>query len=328
MEPSNKKVIGIQNKVNNCYLNSVIQLLCNIPELQNMNYNKDKVYKNFLDTYDEMYDTGNNIIDNENILDISYLKKSLENEHSIYKGDHQQDVHEILNIILHHVHTGNSKGIDYNVNNNEKTIVGYPVRKIIIYAAKKWYEDLNKEGESVVTKHLQGQIRSKLTCQICWKEKNNFEIFRDLSLPVKEGYNLYDCIKNFCSTEKMNGDNKIFCEKCKTKTHHFKQISLWKVPKYLLIHFKKFNANLEKINIDINFPFNNLKILTDTSEDKKKYCLKGIIYHHGNRCFFGHYTCMINYYNRWYHIDDETIEKIDEKDIPIKDAYLLLYKAL
>ena len=64
MEPSNKKVIGIQNKVNNCYLNSVIQLLCNIPELQNMNYNKDKVYKNFLDTYDEMYDTGNNIIDN------------------------------------------------------------------------------------------------------------------------------------------------------------------------------------------------------------------------------------------------------------------------
>jgi len=328
MEPNNKKIIGIQNSSNNCYLNSVIQLLCNIPELQNINYNKDKVYKNFLDTYEEMYDTGNNIIDNENILDVSYLKKSLENEHSIYKGDHQQDVHEILNIILHHVHTGNSKGINYNVNNNEKTIIGYPVRKIIIYAAKKWYEDLNKEGESVVTKYLQGQIRSKLTCQVCWKEKNNFEIFRDLSLPVEKDTNLHECIKNFCSIEKMNGDNKIFCEKCKAKTHHFKQISLWKVPKYLLIHFKKFNSNLEKINIDIKFPFNNLKILTDTSEDKKKYCLKGIIYHHGNRCFFGHYTCMINYYNRWFHIDDETIERIDEKDIPIKDAYLLLYKAL
>ena len=75
MEPSNKKVIGIQNTSNNCYLNSVIQLLCNIPELQSMNYNKDKVYKNFLDTYDNMYDIGNNIIDNENILDISSLKK-------------------------------------------------------------------------------------------------------------------------------------------------------------------------------------------------------------------------------------------------------------
>ena len=50
MEPSNKKVIGIQNTSNNCYLNSVIQLLCNIPELQSMNYNKDKVYKNFLDS--------------------------------------------------------------------------------------------------------------------------------------------------------------------------------------------------------------------------------------------------------------------------------------
>ena len=38
------------------------------------------------------------------------------------------------------------------------------------------YEDLHKEGESVVTKFLQGQIRSRLTCQICWKEKNNFEM--------------------------------------------------------------------------------------------------------------------------------------------------------
>ena len=328
MEPSNKKVIGIQNTLNNCYLNSVIQLLCNIPELQSINNNRDQVYKNFLDTYDEMYDTGNNIIDNENILDISSLKKSSENEHSIYKGNQQQDVHEILNIILHHVHTGNSKGIDYNVSNNEKTIIGYPVRKIIIYAAKKWYEDLNKEGESVVTKYLQGQIRSKLTCQICWKEKNNFEIFRDLSLPVEKSNNLYECIKKFCNTEKMSGDNKIFCEKCKAKTHHYKKISLWKVPKYLLIHFKKFNSNMEKINIDIKFPLNNLKILTDTSEDKKNYCLKGIIYHHGNKCFFGHYTCMINYYNRWYHVNDETIERVDEKDIPIKDAYLLLYKAL
>ena len=45
----------------------------------------------------------------------------------------------------------------------------------------------------------------------------------------------------------------------------------------------------------------------------KIYCLKGVIYHHGNRCFFGHYTCMINYYNKWYHINDETIERVDEK---------------
>ena len=105
--------------------------------------------------------------------------------------------------------------------------------------------------------------------------------------------NLYECIKKFCNTEKMNGDNKIFCEKCKEKTYHFKKISLWKIPKYLLIHFKKFNSKMEKINIDINFPLNNLKIVTDTSREKQKYYLKGIIYHHGNRCFFGHYTCMI-----------------------------------
>ena len=35
-----KKVIGIQNTGNICYLNSVLQLLCNIPELIDKNYNK------------------------------------------------------------------------------------------------------------------------------------------------------------------------------------------------------------------------------------------------------------------------------------------------
>ena len=77
MEPNNKKIIGIQNSSNNCYLNSVVQLLCNIPELQSINYNDDVVYKNFLDTYEEMYDVGTNIVDDESMLDISSLKKSI-----------------------------------------------------------------------------------------------------------------------------------------------------------------------------------------------------------------------------------------------------------
>jgi hypothetical protein len=59
MEPNNKTIIaGIQNSSSNYYLNSVVQLLCNIPELQSLNHNNDVVYQNFLDTYDEMYDTG------------------------------------------------------------------------------------------------------------------------------------------------------------------------------------------------------------------------------------------------------------------------------
>ena len=327
MNRYSKKVIGIQNNGNICYLNSVLQLLCNIPELIDKNYNNDKIYSNFLSVHHEMLDDSSEITDDENMLDINYFKKGLENIHDIYKDNGQHDVHEVLNIILHHIHIGNAKDISYNNKNDNKTIIGYPVQKIIIYAAKKWYETLNKEGESNVTKYLQGQIRSKITCKKCWKEKNNFEIFRDLSLPVEENNDIYDCIKNFCTTEEINGENSVFCDKCKIKTSVVKKISLWKLPKYLIIHFKKFNFQMEKINKNITFPLKNLKIYTDT-EKEKKYSLVGVIYHHGERCFYGHYTCCIKYSNKWFHINDENITEIDKNKICNKHAYLLLYKSL
>ena len=129
MNRCNKKVIEIQNTGNICYLNSVLQLLCNIPELIDNNYNNNEIYSNFLSVHHEMLDNSPEIVDDENMLDISYFKKGLENIHDIYKDNGQHDVYEVLNIILHHIHIGNAKNILYNKNNNNKTIIGYPVQK-------------------------------------------------------------------------------------------------------------------------------------------------------------------------------------------------------
>ena len=75
MNRCNKKVIGIQNTGNICYLNSVLQLLCNIPELIDNNYNNNEIYSNFLSVHHEMLDNSPEIVDDENMLDISYFKK-------------------------------------------------------------------------------------------------------------------------------------------------------------------------------------------------------------------------------------------------------------
>ena len=83
------------------------------------------------------------------------------------------------------------------------------------------------------------------------KEKNNFEIFRDLSLPVEKVIIYMDVLKNFVIL-KINGDNKIFLKSVK-QTYHYKKISLWKVPKYLLIHFKNSMLKWKKLISILNF---------------------------------------------------------------------------
>ena len=98
---------------------------------------------------------------------------------------------------------------------------------------------------------------------------------------------IYTIVLQFLFTEEINGENSVFCDKCKIKTSVIKKISLWKLPKYLIIHFKKFNFQMEKINKNKTLPLKNLKIYTDT-EKEKKYSLVGVIYHHGERCFYGH----------------------------------------
>ena len=154
---------------------------------------------------------------------------------------------------------------------------------------------------------------------------------------------LDDCLRHYISNEKLDKDNRIECNLCYRKNQSSKQTVLWRTPKILIIHLKRFMVNntgilSQKINNMITYPIENLDIAEyiDKSSsfiNKSKYNLFAINCHHNigifNTINFGHYTSMVKnrFDNKWYNFDDNNmIEEIKDIDTLInRKAYMLFY---
>lgn len=71
-------------------------------------------------------------------------------------------------------------------------------------------------------------------------------------------YSLEDCLREFERTEKLEVGNEWRCPKCKDFKLAYKSMSLYKTPKILILHLKRFKAKSSyaksKIGSLIKFP--------------------------------------------------------------------------
>ena len=140
----------------------------------------------------------------------------------------------------------------------------------------------------------------------------------------QESSNIDECLKLFSKSEKLDHQNEWYCPKCKKHQEATKQIYLWKLPKYLIIILKRFQAHkqdsskypewvqsrynyllqnhvsYEKINTFIDFPLYNLDMSNYISDPLKHsknnneniYDLNSVINHLGDSLYSGHYTAF------------------------------------
>jgi ubiquitin C-terminal hydrolase len=194
-----------------------------------------------------------------------------------------------------------------------------------------------------------GYLISNIQCDICTCNSSSFESFLTLSISIKINnntninsvYSLEECIDNFMLEEQL--EDKITCNLCNNKNNSIKQILIWKPPKILVIHIKRFITNVfgvpvGKIINPVVYPVNDFDILDYIHRDSpyrdyNMYDLIGINIHKelgfGNiNC--GHYVSIIKnmYDNEWYTFDDDNFpDKIDNiKHLQNRNAYLLFYK--
>ena len=129
---------------------------------------------------------------------------------------------------------------------------------------------------------------------------------------------LHDCLELFTRTESLGQDDLWYCPKCKQHKAASKKFDLWKMPKILVIHLKRFQFN--------RYSRDKIDTLVDFDEELEiggfKYKLFAIDNHFGG-LGGGHYTAFVKTY-QWFNCDDSHVSPVNGFDK--RAAYLLFYE--
>ena len=144
---------------------------------------------------------------------------------------------------------------------------------------------------------------------------------------------LENCINTFSRCEKLDEQNEWYCSKCKEHRRGYKQLELFRLPRYLILQLKRFKNQFgfffnSKNSTNVKFPLENLnlnKYLVGPKNMDYIYDLISVSQHYG-ASFGGHYTSVCKKENVWFKFDDESVYKISPDNIVNSAAYILLYK--
>lgn len=324
-----KKVVGLKNLGNTCFMNAVLQSLSNIQEFScyfsslpvlEPKTNGRKVYHSRSYTRQEMTD----------VVMAEELRKVLINLNSgcggkgaispeclflviwkvvpRFRGYQQQDAHEFLRYMLDRLHT-------------ELLQLLPPARAEGPPAA------------SIVTAVFGGTLQSEVRCLACGAESKKLDPFLDLSLELPDAaapVPLLDCLASFVQVEELADTERYFCSGCGSKQKSTKQFRVRRLPQVLCLHLKRFrwhNYFRTKVDTGISFPLRALDMSRFVLERRRAmlYDLAAVIVHHGSGAGSGHYTAFAHNSGQWFHCNDQTVRAAAAGAVQACKPYILFY---
>ncbi|KAM8974484.1 ubiquitin carboxyl-terminal hydrolase 8 [Pelodytes ibericus] len=331
---------GLRNLGNTCYMNSIIQCLCNTPRLaeyfHKSCYEEDINRSNFLGHKGEVADEFGFLMKALWNGQYKYIsprdfKVTIGKFHDQFAGYSQQDSQELLLFLMDGLHE------DLNKADNRKRYKEETNDHLgDTQAADSAWLKHKLLNESIIVALFQGQFKSTVQCLTCHKKSKTFEAFMYLSLPLPSTSkcSLQDCLKSFSKEEKLTDNNRFYCSNCKTRRDSMKKIEIWKLPLVLLVHLKRFSYEgrwKQKLQTHVDFPLECLDLSPYVIGPKiyKKYNLFGVSNHYGG-LDGGHYTayCKNGLKQRWYKFDDHEVSDISVSSVKSSAAYILFYTSL
>lgn len=154
------------------------------------------------------------------------------------------------------------------------------------------------------------------------------------------------CIELFSEAEILEEDDFWYCGSCKEHVAAQKQLTLWKLPKVLIFHLKRFHyrqsnshysIRRDKINKLVDYQVENLDMSPFVIDPKEacngvppNYELCGVVNHMGSMSF-GHYTAYVKHpdkkdESKWRLADDSHVRDVRPASVVSDNGYLLFYK--
>ncbi|CAD8138490.1 unnamed protein product [Paramecium pentaurelia] len=304
-------IIGLRNPRYYCYMNSALQVLLSIDSLtEGILAIQPKYGQKFLTSYQELLRS----IKRQGSFSSIAAQSVWEVCSGKFQFNQQQDSHEFLLFFLGKI---------------QEELVGKYKNKQEFNSAEQAWSDYTSKNQDIIDFIFAGQSTSQSYCKSCNQVCEGYDPIWDLSLSINKSYtgiDLMDCLKSYYREEVINDTWK--CDKCKKTNKSVKRkMFISQTPQYLIIQFKRFTTfpTSQKINDSISYT-EKLDIQEFCSKGlQTKYKLKALITHMG-QINGGHYKAYAERYNNWYQFDDETVSKINGKQLSDRSAYVLLYE--
>ncbi|KAM6246275.1 ubiquitin carboxyl-terminal hydrolase 8 isoform 4-T5 [Spheniscus humboldti] len=335
---SGPALTGLRNLGNTCYMNSILQCLCNAPHLAdyfNRNLYQDDINRsNFLGHKGEVAEEFGVIMKALWTGQYKYIspkdfKITIGKINDQFAGYSQQDSQELLLFLMDGLHE------DLNKADNRKRYKEENNDHLDDFRAAElaWYKH-KQLNESIIVALFQGQFKSTVQCLTCHKKSRTFEAFMYLSLPLASTSKctLQECLRLFSKEEKLTDNNRFYCSHCKTRRDSLKKIEIWKLPPVLLVHLKRFSYDgrwKQKLQTSVDFPLETLDLsqyVIGPKNNLKRYNLFSVSNHYGG-LDGGHYTayCKNASKQRWFKFDDHEVSEISASSVKSSAAYILFY---
>ncbi|XP_053818596.1 ubiquitin carboxyl-terminal hydrolase 48 isoform X3 [Vidua chalybeata] len=183
----------------------------------------------------------------------------------------------------------------------------------------------NPDVRNIVQKQFCGEYAYVTVCNQCGRESKLVSKFYELELNIQGHKQLTDCITEFLKEEKLEGDNRYFCETCQSKQNATRKIRLLSLPCTLNLQLMRFvfdrqTGHKKKLNTYIGF--SELLDMEPFMEQKNGvyvYELSAVLIHRGVSAYSGHYIAHVKdpQTGEWYKFNDEDIEKMEGKKLQL-----------
>ena len=335
---SNKGYTGLVNLGNTCFLNSCLQVLNHIYELNEVFDSKicvkDIPDATILHEWNELRKLmwSNNGIISPNKFVYGVQKLAAEQDKDIFTGWAQNDMTEFLFFMMNSIHNSISRKIVMKINGRTENSTDKIAKKCFTMLQQIYSKEYSEIMDlfygiyvTILTSNDKKQILSI-------KPEHYFI----LDIPIfshSKGalQTIYEGFDHFTEIEPMSGENAWFNEKKGEKQDVNKEIRFWNLPKVLVISLKRFSPDgTKKLGHLITFPLDGFDLSNYVIGYNKKsfiYELFGVCNHTGS-VMGGHYTSFVkNADGIWIHFNDTSVEKIvNEREIISPMAYCLFYR--